>query len=84
MEYDFLMPQRLSSVEIVNEFESSTSIVAGDVVGNVFNEKLERAEVVRTLGSGRALRSVNPLTRSALARNTAYCERGDDALRPRL
>ena len=78
------MPQRFSSVEIVNEFESSTLIVAGDVVVNVANEQLERAEVVRTLGTGRVLKSVYPLTRSASARNTSYCERVDDALQPRL
>ena len=40
-EYKFLMPQHLFSVEIVNEFKSSTSIVAGDVLGKKANEQLE-------------------------------------------
>ena len=78
------MPQRLSSLEIENEFESCTSIAAGGVVGNTANEQLERAQVVRILGSSRTLRAVNPVTQSASARDTAYTERGDDALRPRL
>ena len=84
MEYEFLVPQRLFSVEIVNEFELSTSIVFGNVVGNVANKQLERAEKVRTLGFGRAPRSVNPLTRSASARNTAHCKRVKDVSRLRL